>query len=216
MVLRRADVVAGALDLLDAEGLEGLTMRRLGARLNVQGGALYRHFPSKEALLDAMAEQLMAGVGAPLPPDMPWQDQFRELAERTRDALLRRRDGARVVAGTFVAAPNTMTAAVRAVEMLCAAGFPADRAAWIVFAGFYYVLGHTIEEQAQARLDPDEDWNARLKRADPPPGTLVTEAMRALVEADPTERFRFGLETVLGGLARQLEEFARARVTPLA
>ena len=206
MVLRRADVVAGALELLDAEGLDGLTMRRLGASLNVQGGALYRHFPSKEALLDAMAEQLMAGVGAPLPPDMPWPDQFRELAERTRDALLSRRDGARVVAGTFVAAPNTMTATVRVVDMLCAAGFPADRAGWIAFAGFYYVLGHTIEEQAQSRLDPDEDWNARLARAEPAPGSRVFEAMRALVDADPTERFRFGLETFLGGLARQLEQ----------
>ena len=110
MVLRRPDVLKAALDMLDAEGLDGLTMRKLSAALNVQGGALYRHFPSKEALLDAMAEHLLAGVGAPFPPRMSWREECLELAKRLRTALLSRRDGARVVAGTYVPAPNSMTA----------------------------------------------------------------------------------------------------------
>ena len=206
MVLRRADVVAGALELLDAEGLDGLTMRKLGAALNVQGGALYRHFPSKEALLDAMAEQLVAGVGAPLPPELPWSEQCRELAERMRAALLSRRDGARVVAGTYVSAPNTMTAGARAIEALCGAGFPPDQAGWITFACFYYVLGHTIEEQGQLRLGSSDDWTARLAAVDPAPAEPVGAAMRALVTADPAERFRFGLNVFLAGVVRQLED----------
>ena len=67
MLLRKANVVEGALALLEAEGLDGLTMRKLGAALNVQAGALYRHFPSKEALLDAMAEKLVEGIADPAP-----------------------------------------------------------------------------------------------------------------------------------------------------
>lgn len=204
MVLRRADVVAGALDLLDEEGLDGLTMRRLGAALNVQGGALYRHFPSKEALLDAMAEQIMAGVGAPLPPGLTWDRQCVVLAERLRAALLGRRDGARVVAGTYVPDPNTMTAGGRAIEALCAAGVPVERAGWITFAVFYYVLGHVIEEQALIRLGPDMDWRARIDAA--APGEPVAAAMHALAAADPAERFAFGLKLFLAGVTQELGE----------
>src|SRR5580700_6076196 len=75
MLLRKTDVVDGALKFLDVEGLDGLTMRKLGATLNVQGGALYRHFPNKSALLAAMADKLVEGVGDPL-PDAPWHEQI--------------------------------------------------------------------------------------------------------------------------------------------
>ncbi len=206
MVLRRADVVEGALELLDAEGLDGLTMRKLSAALNVQGGALYRHFPSKEALLDAMAERLLAGVGAPLPPGRPWPDQCRELAGRLHTALLSRRDGARVVAGTFVPSPNTTAAGDQAIRVLCAAGFPPETAGWITFAVFYYALGHTIEEQMQSRLGPGDDWGTRLAAARPGLDEPAATAMRATAAADPGERFRFGLEVFLAGAARQLDE----------
>jgi TetR/AcrR family tetracycline transcriptional repressor len=208
MVLRRADVVEAALDMLDAEGLDGLTMRKLSAALNVQGGALYRHFPSKEALLDAMAERLMVGVGAPLPPEMPWQEQCLELAGRLRTALLSRRDGARVVAGTYVPAPNSMTAGARAIEALCAAGFPPDQAAWTTFAFFYYVLGHMIEEQGQTRLAPGDDWYARLTAVDDTPAEPFASAMRSLITADPAQRFWFGIKLFLNGAASHLRELS--------
>jgi TetR/AcrR family tetracycline transcriptional repressor len=203
MVLRRADVVAAALDLLDEEGLDGLTMRRLGASLNVQGGALYRHFPSKEALLDAMAEQLMSGVSGPLPAHLPWIEQLAALAGRVHEALLSRRDGARVVAGTYVAAPNTMGAGARAIEVLCDVGFPPDEAGWITFACFYYVLGHTIEEQALAQVGPAVDWEARIAAAGP--AEPVASAMRAVTLGDPAERFAYGVRIFIAGAVAQLE-----------
>lgn len=203
MVLRRADVVAGALDLLDAEGLDGLTMRRLGAALNVQGGALYRHFPSKDALLDAMAEQLLSGVGTALPADLPWLEAVDLLAGRMRAALLSHRDGARVVAGTYVSGPNTMGAGARAIELLCAAGVAPERAGWIAFAVFYFVLGHVIEEQALLRLGPEVDWGIRIAAAEPPLVGPVATAMHALAEGDPGERFRYGLKLFLAGIVAE-------------
>ena len=63
-LLHRADVVDGAVELLDAEGLDGLTTRKLGASLNVDGSALYRHFPNKEALLEAIAAHPEIGFAA--------------------------------------------------------------------------------------------------------------------------------------------------------
>jgi AcrR family transcriptional regulator len=203
MLLRKANVVEGALALLDAEGLDGLTMRKLGAALNVQAGALYRHFPSKDALLDAMAEKLLEGVGDPI-PDGPWDDQLTVLAHRLRAALLARRDGARLVAGTFVPEPNTAAAGGAAVAVLCAAGVPVERAGWIAYATMYYVLGHTIEEQAQVRLNEQgEDWQAR-QALGPQDDPLFARALDSVIAADPAERFAYGLQLLIDGIRQQL------------
>src|SRR5580704_9676283 len=61
MQLSREQVLAAALGLLDEAGLEQLTMRRLAAALGVQNGATYWHFGSKQDLLEAMADTLLAG-----------------------------------------------------------------------------------------------------------------------------------------------------------
>ncbi len=203
MLLRKANVVDGALALLDAEGLDGLTMRKLGAALNVQAGALYRHFPSKEALLDAMAEKLVEGVGEPV-PERPWDEQLTVLAHRFRAALLAHRDGARLFAGTFVSEPNTTAATSAAVAVLCAAGIPAERAGWITFAAMYYVLGHTIEEQAQLRLsEHGDDWQARQAHA-PQDDPVYARALGSVIAADPAERFAYGLQLLIDGVRHQL------------
>src|SRR4051812_8864236 len=64
MALQRETVVREALALLDEVGLEGLTMRRLAARLGVQNPALYWHFKNKQALLNLMAATLLADARA--------------------------------------------------------------------------------------------------------------------------------------------------------
>ncbi|MEV7612155.1 TetR/AcrR family transcriptional regulator C-terminal domain-containing protein [Streptomyces sp. NPDC089799] len=201
MRLRTADVVDEALCFLDTEGLDRLTMRKLGAALNVQGGALYRHFPNKEALLDAVADKIVEGVGDPL-PDVPWLDQLRILGGRLRAALLGHRDGARVVAGTFAPGANTIVGSDVAVQVLCRAGLPPAQAGWISFALFYYVLGHAIEEQAQLRLPPEHDWRARTERLRVQVSPQYAAALDGLAESDPAERFEFGLNIFLEGIRR--------------
>jgi AcrR family transcriptional regulator len=196
-------VVDGAVRLLDAEGLDGLTTRKLGALLNVQSPALYRHFPSKEALLDAVAEKLLEGVAAPI-PDGPWEQQLSVIGHRLRAALLAHRDGARVVAGTYVAAPNNRAIGGAVVAILCGAGIPVDRAGWISFAGMYYILGHTIEEQALRQLaGRDDDWQAReaaTEHDDP----VFAQALGSVMAADPAERFAYGMQLFIDGVRRQI------------
>jgi TetR/AcrR family tetracycline transcriptional repressor len=205
-LLHRADVVDGAVGLLDAEGLEGLTTRKLGARLNVDGSALYRHFPNKEALLDALADRLVEGIDRPL-PEGSWDEQLAVLARRLREALLAHRDGARVVAGTYVTGPNTRLVGNAIFEILERAGFPAERAGWIVFALNYYVLGHTIEEQAQAELAASRAWKAKLaEMADRPDSAYIATAVAATFNADPAERFTYGLRAFLDGIGRELDQ----------
>ena len=64
--LSRERVLKAALDLADAEGLAGVTMRRLAADLGVEAMSLYHHVPGKEALLDGLVEALVAEIEADL------------------------------------------------------------------------------------------------------------------------------------------------------
>ncbi len=208
MLLRRADVIEGALGLLDDDGLDGLTLRRLGERLGVRASALYRHVPSKEALLDAMAEAVLEGVGEDLDGG-DWAEQFHCLARRLRRALLAHRDGARLVAGTYVAGRNTLGAGEAAFSLLSTAGLPQKEAGWLTFAAFYYVLGHTIEEQAQARLPTDDDWHARLARSGAPLSAGFASALTAVLESDPVERFDYGIEILVDGVRSRLSSSTR-------
>jgi TetR/AcrR family tetracycline transcriptional repressor len=202
MQLKRADVVTGALALLDADGLDGLTMRKLGARLGVQAGGLYWHFTNKQALLEAMADRIVAEVVAtPLEPGA-WDARLAELAHRLRRALLAHRDGARVVAGTYVIEPNTQRGGETALRILIDAGLPPDRAGWALFAVTYYVLGHAIEEQAQRTQG---DWAERgtgLPGGDLHPA--INHAIDQVLRANPEERFGYGLELFLDGVRLRL------------
>ncbi|MFB9840649.1 TetR family transcriptional regulator, partial [Actinoallomurus acaciae] len=92
MRLTRDHTLAAALDLLDEVGLDGLSMRRLATALGVKNGATYWHFPSKQALLGAMAEAMLAGLTTGLDPGLPWPGRTAETARRLRRALLSRRD----------------------------------------------------------------------------------------------------------------------------
>jgi TetR/AcrR family tetracycline transcriptional repressor len=192
MQLKRADVVTGALDLLDTDGLDGLTMRKLGARLGVQAGGIYWHFKNKEALLGAMADRIAGEVFATPLPDGAWDEQLMEVGHRYRRALLAHRDGARVVAGTYVQEPNTVRGGEQIMHILIDAGLPLERAGWVLFAAMYYVLGHTIEEQAQHEAG---DWEQRNLD-----DTELHTVMGNVIKADPEERFAYGLELFLDGV----------------
>jgi AcrR family transcriptional regulator len=90
--LSRERIVSAALDFIDANGLPGLTMRRLGQQLGVEAMALYRYLPSKEDLLDAVVESLVADVRADEvvidAPEDGWQDFLQRLAHGVRRVAL--------------------------------------------------------------------------------------------------------------------------------
>lgn len=194
MQLRRADVLRGARELIDAEGLDGLTMRKLGAHLKVQAGALYWHFPSKKALLEAISDDLVAGV-ADAPPAGPWDQRLVTMAHRLRRALLSMRDGARLVAETFTTEPNTLLAGRTGMEILVDAGMSPDRAAWTMLALSHYIVGHVIEEQS-----PRDDVPARIAGS----AGKYTAELGAAITADPDRRFDFGLGLMVDGIRRHI------------
>lgn len=79
----RARIVDAALEIIDADGLDALTMRRVALALDVEAMSLYNHVPNKDALLDAVLGRLLASV--PLPKrSAPWPDQIRSMATSAR------------------------------------------------------------------------------------------------------------------------------------
>jgi TetR/AcrR family transcriptional regulator, tetracycline repressor protein len=208
--LRREDVLAGALDLLDAEGLDALTMRKLATSLHVQAGALYWHFDCKRALVDAMAERLAAGVGGPgAMGDGTWDEQLTELAVRLRRALLAHRDGARVVTETACAAggANTLLVGRTSTELLVTAGFPPEQAAWLTFALIHYVLGQTMGEQARAEFIARGGPRAAQAAAasDEENENEAYRRLRASAQsADPDKQFAYALSVFLDGIKHRL------------
>lgn len=86
--LDRDAIIRAAIAHADAEGLAGLSMRRLGDRLGVRAMSLYHHVPNKAALLDAMVDDVYRESGLPA-PDMPWRDALSDAYESLRASLVR-------------------------------------------------------------------------------------------------------------------------------
>ncbi len=115
MPLKREQIVATALALVDRDGLKALSMRRLGAELGVDPMAVYYHIPNKEALLDAIVEAVMASIDLTVDhPGDPPEERVMCAAHAYRDVLL-----AHAYALPILLAHGPATAAaLRPVELL--------------------------------------------------------------------------------------------------
>lgn len=182
MPLRRHDVLDSAVELLKEYGLGDLSMRRLARQLGVQPGALYWHFPDKQALLAAIAEVVIDATGGSL-PDGAWDTQLADIARRLRGALLAYRDGAELVA-SVTAMRRLSRPREQFIGVLASAGMEPADAADAADALLHYVIGHTLDEQSHAQL---ADYG-------------VVES----ADDDPVRRFEFGLRAILVGVRATL------------
>ncbi|SNQ51341.1 conserved hypothetical protein [Frankia canadensis] len=203
MRLSRDQVLGVALDLLDEVGLDQLTMRRLAGALGVQNGATYWHFPGKQVLLEAMADALLAGVTSDLDKHLPWYDQVVQLAHRLHEALLSRRDGARLFAGVFFPLPNALAYGEQMISTLRAGGLSSRDAAWSADTITYYVVSHSTEEQLAAALpDPSASAARLVGSVDPKRHPHLFAALDHLPAPHREEHFDFGLRLVIDGIRR--------------
>ena len=102
--LNRDVIARGALRLLDAAGIDGITMRALAADLGIQAPTLYWHVKSKQDIFRAMAVAMSQDAAALMTAsdsNAPWRERLAGWAHALRKTLLSHRDGARVFAGTF-------------------------------------------------------------------------------------------------------------------
>ncbi|MFI9508684.1 TetR/AcrR family transcriptional regulator C-terminal domain-containing protein [Nocardia sp. NPDC052566] len=203
-----AQVIAdAALGLLDEVGLDGLTMRKVAAALNVQAPALYWHVKNKRELLDAMARTVfVAAVGGLEAPrrEESWQDWLAMLAGRLRRSMLRYRDGAKVLAGTFVSDDAMWRTMELTLRMLEDAGFPQREARRIFPIMLHYTVGYVIEEQSQSGaeyVDGNPYEVAHLAEVIDAERFPMTAALSIdMVGADFDAEFEHGLRVILAGI----------------
>ncbi|WP_067892360.1 TetR/AcrR family transcriptional regulator C-terminal domain-containing protein [Nocardia vaccinii] len=195
MQLHRTDVVDGAVAILDQYGLADLTMRRLATSLHVQPGALYWHFPNKQALLGAVADRILAPMEDTVDAD-DWSGQVTELAHRLRSCLLAYRDGAEVVSATYASRLTTSKGRERLAGALIRGGMTREEADRAAYTLLYYVLGGTVDEQSRMQMD---SAGALDEQASP-----VHESLTGSEIPSATDRFEFGLQLFLGGVRHLL------------
>ncbi|WP_426749772.1 TetR/AcrR family transcriptional regulator C-terminal domain-containing protein [Myxococcus sp. Y35] len=210
MRIQKEQVVRAAWALVDEVGVEGLTMRSLAQALAIQAPSLYWHFPSKQSLLETMADALLEDVGLERPEGRSWEEVVRDVAGQLRRAFLSHRDAARVFAGTVVVSENTFRISEWLMEALALAGLSSKEAGWATFTLLDYVLGFTIEEQSFGAPDMKEPPVAeRMRALASTRFPHVARAVDAMVDLDFDARFAFGLDLLLAGMRARRPTRAR-------
>ncbi|MCA0293910.1 MAG: TetR/AcrR family transcriptional regulator C-terminal domain-containing protein [Actinobacteria bacterium] len=203
--ISRQRIVQAALELLDEEGLEGVTARALAGRLGVRAPALYWHVASKQEILDEMATEVrrrMAFTLAAQPEPAGWREGLAAYARVIRAEYLLHRDGARTFSGARVTDPEVLRAQQLWMERWTRSGLELAHAATAVQLVTALVVGFVIEEQSIASTD-----RYLLTASDPAIAAevpLVTAAGQHLV-SDADQRFEDYLDVVLTGIAARVD-----------
>lgn len=206
--LTREQIVAAALELLNEQGMDALTVRALASRLDVKAPALYWHVRNKQELLDEMATFVMRRVTdalAAIPGDGDWRDAVAAYARVLRSEYLLHRDGARIFSGTRIADPAIVKAKEPWLERLTATGFSLAEADDTLDLVTAFVVGFVIEEQERSRPTGAEPARYSLAGRDAWLGEgaeLVKAAGHLRDDGDP--RFERQLGVLLDGLAARL------------
>jgi TetR/AcrR family tetracycline transcriptional repressor len=207
--LSRGPVLEAARRIAEEEGVDRLTMRRLAAELGVMPNALYTYFPHKEALLDALLDDLLAGVEAGDPAEGDWRDGLVRVMDSSRRLLLAHPE----LASAFIARPGLGANAARlgevTLELLRRAGLEGERAVEALRVLLVYSLGFAAFQAPRLAGDP----GARSARAGAAFAGLPEDrfprmhGMAGDLAGPTTDRqFLTGLRWLLDGIAAEARQ----------
>jgi AcrR family transcriptional regulator len=193
---------------VDREGLEAISMRRIGEELGVEAMSLYNHVAGKAAILDGVFE-LVLGEMPPARRSSSWQAALRARARALRATLHAHPHALPLFAARRAATPGSIAHLEAGLEVLRAAGFSARDALGAVQVLLAFVVGHTLQAHAPAQAG----------EAARPPYEQLSERefprvreMARLLDADGHDvdrEFELGLEAMLAGLGRHARRGAR-------
>ncbi|MEU6538471.1 TetR/AcrR family transcriptional regulator C-terminal domain-containing protein [Streptomyces sp. NPDC047000] len=202
--LTREKVIAAALTMIDRDGPEAFSLRKLAAALDVEVMSLYNHVPNKEALLDGVAESLLAGIDFSGAADGTWQERVRAHAAAFRAAAGRHPGAFRLVCTRPTRSPAAPEAVASALRALSGLGLPARESVHVLRAYAAFVIGALLREQggipAAGTADPGR-VRRRIDELAAHGDPVLTATAPHLAVADDDTEFRYGVELLISGLA---------------
>ena len=203
--LTRGRILGVALSLVDEEGMEALSMRRLARELGVDPMAIYHHLPNKRALLFALIGEVFSGMRVPFETAYPgdWRERVRAWARAFRDvARAHPRLVPHLASYPEAAAEATLESTEELYAAFEAAGMTPGEIVGAVGVIVDYLNGFALAEASGALDDPDEHQEMLQMLRARPQGELpaMRRTLEALAYEDLATDFEFGLEVLLAGL----------------
>src|SRR5215203_6571277 len=200
--LSRRRILEAAVRFADREGLEALSMRKLGSELGVEAMSLYNHVPNKGALFDGMVEVLLGELEVP-PEDESWERRVREAYRAFRRLA---HEHPNVFPLLVVRPPDTMDGVWLVEEFLRTlgeAGFEPETALYAFRVLSSYASGYAMAEIRGFAMEPAGGrlGASTLPRDDFPHIHDLDERLRMV---DHDAEFEFGLDLILAGLKDKL------------
>lgn len=208
--LTRERIAQAALALIDEEGLENCSMRRLGARLGVEAMALYHHFPGKAQLLDGVMDQLLDEIDLPPRGEQPPLVRLRRALTSWRGAAIRHPRAYLLLAARRFNTERAFVLYEGLLEAYADLGLDArETAYWFRLMG-NFASGSGMAEVASRERNPDATQLV-LEHA---PESVAFPHVRAVAPHLRVEvldsAFAFGMDVLFG----ELEERVKARSGP--
>lgn len=206
----RERILAAAVRLADAHGLEAVSMRRVGQELGVEAMSLYKHVAGKEAILDGIADLVWAEVEVPDPADGGWRAALRRSAISAHAVLLRHPWASGLVESRANPGPARLRYLEAVVGTLRDAGASLPMVGRALMALDSHTYGFTLQELAfPFRPDTAAESAAALVEGLPAAAYPNLAAMAGMVAAGGEGfelDFAFGLDILLDGIERRLAD----------
>jgi TetR/AcrR family transcriptional regulator, tetracycline repressor protein len=204
--LSRDVVVSAALAVLDADGGEALTMRRVADYIGVSASALYGYVASKEELVQLVLDRIFEDVTVPETGD--WQQTIREWGRAILALYRRHRGVAALTLGRIAVSPSMLGLGERMLAETRGAGLPDQVVAFIGDIGSLYVGAYAYEQDVTPLTGREAEFLAQFTAwlkslpADRYPNTVALADK--MVTGDAEHRFEWGLDILIRGLASYL------------
>jgi len=202
--LSRERIVETALELLDAGGLEAVTMPSLARRLGVGTMSLYRHVADKDDLVNAVAEQVLSGVTVPDGEPDDWEGRVVGYLRSLREGALAHPALSRILAERGLTVGPVFDQLEAVHRVLRAAGFSELDAVRTFYTLLTYVFGFVVWELPRVHQQPAETyaaaWNDAIDHLDPATYPSLHALRPQLSTTASAEQFEYGLEHLVRSL----------------
>ena len=202
--LTRGRIVEAAMRVVDTEGLEALSMRRLGSELNVDPSSIYYHVPNKSALYELVVDAVMSDMDLSTDdPTAPTNERLMIGVLAFGDALLAHPQAIPLVASRPLMTPDSLRPGEHLLGVLHDGGVDYVSALMAINAIAYYVMGATLA-YANRLLQSEYSEDFDISRIEALSNSEFPHLKAAIAAAAPnidfTEEFRTGAEALVTGL----------------